>query len=395
LAQSVVAGSVVTLDGTSSTDANNDPLTYKWFLTSKPYNSTTTLSSSSTVKPTLITDIAGTYVFSLIVNDGKLDSAVATIAVTANLANISDTTPPSIRLLADTTSLIAGQTKTITFFLSEPSSNFLLADITVTGGALSNWVGYGDTYTALFTPATNSTADGVVSVGSGVFTDTAQNANADGSDANNTITLNVDTVIPTISLSTNKTNLIAGEAAIVTFELSEASTTFSLSDVSVEGGALSNFTGSRASYAATFIPAANNTANGVISVPSGVFTDASGNKNADGSDSNNSLNFTRLPTITNEIHALSVIVNKNVLGVSATLLKELKESITLTNGVITKHLVEYAGLTFDYSQIDSLITTVTRDGEFTAEFTKEINVGGIDALIASLAARNKSNTKTS
>ena len=29
------------------------------------------------------------------------------------------------------------------------------------------------------------------------------------------------------------------------------------------------------------------------------------------------------------------------------------------------------------------------------QFTKEINVGGIDALIASLAARNKSNTKTS
>jgi hypothetical protein len=28
---------------------------------------------------------------------------------------------------------------------------------------------------------------------------------------------------------------------------------------------------------------------------------------------------------------------------------------------------------FDYSQIDALITTITRDDEFTAEFTKEIN----------------------
>ena len=43
------------------------------------------------------------------------------------------------------------------------------------------------------------------------------------------------------------------------------------------------------------------------------------------------------------------------------------------NGTITKHIVEYAGSTFDYNQIDSLITTVTRDGEFTTEFTKEIN----------------------
>jgi len=375
LAQSVVAGSVVTLDGTSSTDANNDPLTYKWFLTSNPYNSTATLSSSSSVKPTFITDVAGTYVFSLIVNDGKVDSAVATIAVKANLAAISDTTPPSIRLLADTTPLIAGQTKNITFFLSEPSSNFLLTDITVTGGALSNWVGYGDTYTALFTPATNSTADGVVSVGSGVFTDTAQNANADGSDANNTITLNVDTVIPTIALSTSKTNLIAGETATLTFVLSEASTTFSVSDVSVTGGVLSNFTGSRLAYTATFIPAANSTANGFISVPSGVFTDAAGNKNADGSDANNFISFSRIPTNTNtnETHSLSVIVDKNVLGSDAVLLKGLKESMTFTNGALTKHIVEYSGLIFDYSQIDSLITTVTRDDEFTSEFTKEIN----------------------
>jgi hypothetical protein len=37
------------------------------------------------------------------------------------------------------------------------------------------------------------------------------------------------------------------------------------------------------------------------------------------------------------------------------------------------HTIQYAGMTFDYSQIDSLITTVIRDEEFTTEFTKEIN----------------------
>ena len=47
------------------------------------------------------------------------------------------------------------------------------------------------------------------------------------------------------------------------------------------------------------------------------------------------------------------------------------ESIDLSK--ITLSIVEYAGIAFDYDQIDSLITTVTRDGEFTAEFTKEIN----------------------
>ena len=88
---------------------------------------------------------------------------------------------------------------------------------------------------------------------------------------------------------------------------------------------------------------------------------------------NKAVSFSRIPTITNETHTLSVIVDKNVLGPDAVLLKGLKESMTMTNGAITKHIVEYAGSTFEYDQIDSLITTVTRDDEFTAEFTKEIN----------------------
>ena len=48
------------------------------------------------------------------------------------------------------------------------------------------------------------------------------------------------------------------------------------------------------------------------------------------------------------------------------------EKITLTNGQTTVHTVEYAGLIFDYKQIDSLITTVVRDAEFSEEFRKEL-----------------------
>ena len=55
------------------------------------------------------------------------------------------------------------------------------------------------------------------------------------------------------------------------------------------------------------------------------------------------------------------------------MLKGLTESFVFENGYTKKHIVEYAGSTFDYNQIDSLIMTVTRDGEFTEEFTKEIN----------------------
>jgi hypothetical protein len=166
---------------------------------------------------------------------------------------------------------------------------------------------------------------------------------------------------------------LASQNAVVTFKLSESSTNFTAADVIVIGGTMSNFTGSGTTYTATFSLIPNSNVNGVVTVSNGVFTDAAGNANADGSEANNSFYFTRIPTITNESHLLSVIVDKNVLGPSATLLKTLKESITYTNGSISNHSIEFNGSTYEYSQIDAWITTVTRDAEFTSEFTKEIN----------------------
>jgi hypothetical protein len=85
--QSVTIGSTVTLDGTASSDANNDSLTYKWALQSKPSNSSATLSSLTSAKPTFKADLAGTYVATLVVNDGKANSDVAVVSVLASLAN--------------------------------------------------------------------------------------------------------------------------------------------------------------------------------------------------------------------------------------------------------------------------------------------------------------------
>ena len=86
-AQNVVTGSTATLDGSASSDANSDALTYKWTLTSKPAGSAAALNAPTTAKPSLTADIAGTYVATLIVNDGKLDSTAATVTVTASVAN--------------------------------------------------------------------------------------------------------------------------------------------------------------------------------------------------------------------------------------------------------------------------------------------------------------------
>ena len=190
--------------------------------------------------------------------------------------------------------------------------------------------------------------------------------------SNGSLSMN-DTTAPTIAVSSNATSLGDSQTATITFTLSESSSNFAASDITVSGGTLSNFNGSGRSYSALFTPTTNSTINGTVSVLSGMFSDSAGNLNTDGSDSNNTVYFERLSSVTNVTHNLSVIVEKNVLGASATLLKDLTEYFTYTNGLVTKHSVEYAGLAFDYDQIDQLITTVTRDGEFTSEFIKEIN----------------------
>lgn len=88
LDQNVTTGSTVTLDGTKSSDANNDTLTYAWSLISKPTSSKAALSSETSVNPTLVADVSGAYALRLTVSDGKLSSAPIVVMVTASNENI-------------------------------------------------------------------------------------------------------------------------------------------------------------------------------------------------------------------------------------------------------------------------------------------------------------------
>jgi hypothetical protein len=80
--QTVPLGSTVHLNGGNSSDVDGDPLTFSWMLILVPQGSTATLTGATTVSPTFVADKAGTYVAQLVVNDGKVNSAPATVQIT-------------------------------------------------------------------------------------------------------------------------------------------------------------------------------------------------------------------------------------------------------------------------------------------------------------------------
>ena len=101
--QAVSVGSTVTLDGSGSSDANNDPLTYQWSIVIKPAGSTAVLSSPTSAQTSFSADMAGDYVISLVVNDGFLNSNPNNVTVTA-----TSTSNQAIDILTQTITTING-----------------------------------------------------------------------------------------------------------------------------------------------------------------------------------------------------------------------------------------------------------------------------------------------
>ncbi|WP_305607344.1 Ig-like domain-containing protein, partial [Rhodoferax sp.] len=281
-------------------------------------------SYTATFTPEANSTISGTASVAV----GKFNDAAgnANSAASNTLTLMVDTAVPSVSISSDKTALKAGDSATLTFTLSEPSVDFASTGVTVAGGTLSNFTGSGISYTATFTPFADSTAGASASVALTQFTDAAGNDNT----ASNVVNMTVDTVVPTVSISSDKTALIAGDSATLTFTLSEASADFALGDVAVAGGSLSNFAGSGTSYSAIFTPDANSTVGASASVAVTQFTDTAGNANT----ASNTVTMT-VDTQAPTVMTFSPAASGKSLGLNADLILTTSEAVKAGAGNIT------------------------------------------------------------
>ena len=202
-----------------------------------------------------------------------------------NAANVSFTTAdvsaPTMTITSAEVSDGASSndsTLAMTFTSSEATSNFVVGDISVSGGALSSsFSGSGTTYTATFTPSGGDGAK-TIDVAGGAFTDSSSNNNSAATQFNWTY----DATSPSMAItsSTVSDGATSNDSTLaMTFTSSEATSNFVVGDISVSGGALSSFNATSSTvYTATFTPSAQGAT--TIDVVGGAFTDSVSNNNA-------------------------------------------------------------------------------------------------------------------
>nr|WP_233099094.1 Ig-like domain-containing protein [Pseudomonas veronii] len=282
-----------TLSAVSSADGG-----VTWTATFTPTSGVTDTSNVITLDNTGIADLAGNS------GSGTTDS---------NNYAIDSQRPTATIVMADPV-LSAGETSLVTVTFSEAVSGFDNSDLNVAHGTLSavSSSDGGITWTALFTPAAGiRAASNVITLANTGIADLTGNAGTGTTDSAN---YSIDTVLPTATIVVGDTALKAGETAPVTITFSEAVSGFTLADLSVANGVLSNLASSDGgvTWTATLTPTADvtDTSNLISLDNSGVQT-AAGNAGSGSTDSNNYAIDTQRPTAT-------ISVANGTLGIGQT-----------------------------------------------------------------------------
>jgi hypothetical protein len=149
----------VTLDGSGSSDADGDPLTYKW---SQTGGMSVTLSSNTSAKPTFMSPgVSGALTFQLIVNDGKSSSTPSIVTVTVN------NRAPTAAVAGDATVNVATLFALDGSGSSDPDGDSLSYVWTQTAGASVQLIGGTTARPTFVTPAAPDTLAFQLIVGDG------------------------------------------------------------------------------------------------------------------------------------------------------------------------------------------------------------------------------------
>jgi hypothetical protein len=221
----------------------------------------------------------------------------------------------------------------VTFEFSESVTDFELSDVAVVNGTLSNFAGSGTSYSATFTADDGVSGTASVSVAAGAAADAAGNSSGAGSDS-----VTIDTANASLVVNVVQTSLSDGRnSSDVTFEFSESVTGFELSDIAVVNGTLTDFSGSGASYSATFTADDGVSGTGSVSVAAGAAADAAGNSSGAGSDSVTI--DTQNPMLTVNVVDASLSDGDNTSNVTFTFSEAVTDfdasDVTVVNGTLS------------------------------------------------------------
>ena len=208
--------------------------------------------------------------------------------------------------------------------------------------------------------------------------------------------LTVDYVKPTATLSTSRSALKIGETATITVQLSEASSNFILTDVTVTGGTLGTFVAvSSTQYTFIFTPdSATNAGSASLSLATGAFTDAAGNTSS--ASFTVTVNDTQNPTITAPV-AVTVSANAscNAFGVTlgtpttadncgvASVTNNAPGTFPLGNTTVTWTVTDNAGNTATATQVVTVVDNTNPTIVAPANLTVNANAN-CQAVIANL-----------
>jgi mRNA-degrading endonuclease toxin of MazEF toxin-antitoxin module len=333
--------------------ASSGTLPYTWSITVGSLPAGLSL-TASTGRISGTPTVNGTSTFTVRVTDsaGTPKSASKSVSITVGDV-VADTTPPNGGIGING-GASATNTATISLALSATDAIGVTAYRAAEGSDCSSASWFAVTSTTSY----SSTASLGLSSGNGTKTVCAQYKDAAGNVSTTaTSTITLDTVAPTVALSTGAANP-TNAAFTVTATFAEPVSGFSLADVLVGNGSTAGLSGSGSAYTFTVTPVADGTV--TVDIPAGVAVDGAGNTNSAAAQLSRSYDATPPSVVlsstaanpTNAAFTVTATFSEPVTGFSLT---------AVTVGNATKSSLSGSGSTYTFTVTPAGDGTVTVD----------------------------------